>query len=278
MMTANKKKRAIQAARVAVIGGGKMGAGLVRGWLAAAALRPEDIVVAEPHVPSAETLAALGVRIAAAGDAVAAAPLVVLAVKPQVLAAVVQELAAALSGRLAVSIAAGIPLKQLEAWAPAARWVRAMPNQPVTVRAGATALVAAAGVRAAERRDVEALFAAVGRTVWLDDEAALHAVTGLAGSGPAFVAVFLEAMEDAGVRAGLPRQLARELALATVAGSVAQLRHTSCEPAQLKDAVTSPGGTTIAGLAALEEAGLRAAVHAAVAAATARSRELAGDA
>src|SRR5690606_32650912 len=123
----------------------------------------------------------------------------------------------------------------------------------------------------------EALFAAVGVVVRVDREELMHAVTGLAGSGPAFVAVVAEALEDAGVAAGLPRSAARQLARQTLAGTAAQLAGEDLAPAALKDRVTSPAGTTIAGLAAAEDAGLRAAVMAAVAAAARRSRELGGD-
>lgn len=262
--------------RVAVIGGGAMGGALVRGWLDAGLLAPGAVVVVDPAEAVRGALAPLGVELRASADGLAA-DLWVLAVKPQLVGVVLPPLAAALAGKTAVSIAAGLPIAQLRTWAPGAHWLRAMPNQPVVVRAGATGLCAAADVPAEALARVEALFAAVGVVVRVDREELMHAVTGLAGSGPAFVAVVAEALEDAGVAAGLPRAAARELARQTLAGTAAQLAGEDLAPAALKDRVTSPAGTTIAGLAAAEDAGLRAAVMAAVAAAVRRSRELGGD-
>src|SRR5690606_36923570 len=152
--------------------------------------------------------------------------------------------------------------------------VRAMPNTPALVRAGATAYAANAAATPADRAVAQALFESVGFAWEAPDEALLDAVTGLSGSGPAYVFVFLEALADAGVRAGLPRDAAHRLACQTVLGAARLALETGLHPGQLKDRVTSPGGTTIAGLARLEAGGLRAAVLDAVEAATRRSREL----
>lgn len=259
--------------RLVLVGGGQMGGALVRGFVRAGVLAQGAVTVVEPHAPTRETWVAEGWG-AVADAAGLEAGTWLLAVKPQLLESVVRDLAPQLGGALAISVAAGVSLDDLAAWAPAARWVRSMPNQPALVGAGATGLVAAPEVSAAERERVETLFAAVGRAVWLGQESLMHAVTGLSGSGPAFVALVAEALEDAGVDEGLPRALARELALATLAGAARQMQDEALAPAQLKERVTSPGGTTIAGLRAAEQQGLKAAVMAAVAAATARSKEL----
>jgi pyrroline-5-carboxylate reductase len=175
-----------------------------------------------------------------------------------------------------VSIAAGIPLAALEAALPSgARVVRAMPNTPALIREGATAFTANAACGPEDRRAARALFEAVGTAWEAPDEALLDAVTGLSGSGPAYVFVFLEALGDAGVRMGLPRDAAYQLALQTVFGAAHLAIEEGRHPAALKDQVTSPGGTTIAGLERLEAGGFRAALYEAVAAATRRSQELA---
>lgn len=273
----NKKMASALKTKVAVLGGGKMGGGLADGWLQTGLLTKAALSIVEPDAKTAAALKRQGLAVAAKADiAVAKADVVVVAVKPQALAAVIQPLAAAMAGKLAISIAAGLELKTLQALAPKARWVRAMPNQPVTVGVGATGLYADRRLSAKDRQIAEKLFAAVGIAVWVQNEGHLHAVTGLSGSGPAFAAIFIEAMEDAGVQAGLPRATARRLALQTVAGTARQIAAQAMTPSELKDAVTSPAGTTIAGIQALEQGGLRAAVLAAVAAAVARSKELAG--
>jgi pyrroline-5-carboxylate reductase len=174
-----------------------------------------------------------------------------------------------------VSIAAGVSLFQIQSQLPSqARVVRAMPNTPALVGAGATALCANEAAGDDDRRLARALFEAVG-VVWeAPREDLMDAVTGLSGSGPAYVFLVLEALGDAGVRQGLPRDAAYQLAFQTVLGAARLAQESGVHPAALKDQVTSPGGTTIAGLAELERGGVRAAFQAAVAAATARSREL----
>jgi pyrroline-5-carboxylate reductase len=175
-----------------------------------------------------------------------------------------------------VSIAAGVRIAKLEAALGAgARVVRAMPNTPALVQSGATAIVGNDAATPEDLGRATSLFASVGTCWTAPREALLDAVTGLSGSGPAYVFVFLEALGDAGVRMGLPRDAADQLALQTVLGASKLAIEDGRDPAALKDQVTSPGGTTIAGLERLEAAGFRAAVHDAVAAATRRSEELA---
>jgi pyrroline-5-carboxylate reductase len=174
-----------------------------------------------------------------------------------------------------VSIAAGVPIARLEAGlSRGARIIRAMPNTPALVGAGATATCGNARASAADLGLAHALFDSVGLSWASPNEALLDAVTGLSGSGPAYVFVFLEALGDAGVRMGLPRDAATELACQTVFGAAKLALETRRHPAELKDQVSSPGGTTIAGLERLEAGGLRSALYEAVAAATRRSREL----
>jgi pyrroline-5-carboxylate reductase len=274
--------RGLDDVRVGFLGGGAMGEALAAGVLAAGA-RPERVRAADPDPARCKQLEqALGI---AAGDdnasLVEASDVVVLAVKPGLVAGVLGALGGpgerALARPLWVSIAAGVPLAALAAALPSgARIVRAMPNTPALVRAGATAFVASSACSAADRALARALFEAVGSAWEAPSEALLDAVTGLSGSGPAYVFVFLEALSDAGVRMGLPRDAATALAIQTVLGSAKLAQETGRHPAALKDQVTSPGGTTIAGLERLEAHGFRAAVHEAVAAATRRSKELGG--
>jgi pyrroline-5-carboxylate reductase len=211
-------------------------------------------------------------------DAVAGSDLVVLAVKPSVVEPVLHGLRhGALAQPLWVSIAAGVPIAKLAALLPeGARIVRAMPNTPALVRAGATALAASRAASPGDREAAIQLFESVGLCWEAQNEMLLDAVTGLSGSGPAYVFVFLEALGDAGVRMGLPREAAYRLAFQTVLGAAKLAQESGRHPAALKDQVTSPGGTTIAGLERLEAGGFRAAVYEAVAAATRRSRELGG--
>lgn len=208
-------------------------------------------------------------------DAAAAwsAPVVLLAVKPQQLEAVAPA-AAGGSGGLLISVLAGVTLARLQRLFPGWQCVRAVPNTPALVRAGLTGLAFSADLPADQRRWVQQLFAQVGEVHELP-EALLDAFLALTASGPAFVAVVAEALADGAVAAGLPRLLAQRLAHRTLAGSAALLEERDLHPGQLKDMVSSPAGTTIAGLRQLEKAGLRSALIEAVLAAAQRSRELA---
>lgn len=205
----------------------------------------------------------------------AAADIVFLSIKPQHMSEVLEGLRGKLTHRhLVISVAAGVPLSRMsEALGPGPRLVPVMPNTPCLVGQGAAGYCLGPGTTADDVAIVERLLSSVGRA-YLLDERLLDAVTGLSGSGPAYVCVMIEALADGGVRVGLPRQVAQDLAVQTVLGTAAMILKTGEHPAVLKDQVASPGGTTIAGLAALEAGGLRSALIAAVEAATARLREL----
>lgn len=272
---------ALGEARIGIVGAGAMGEALAAGVLAAGVDRAQLRAADPDPVRRKRIEEQLGIGVGADNRELAEqSDLVVLAVKPDRLVRVLEDLggpdAGTLSRPLWVSIAAGVPLAAISAALPrGARIVRAMPNTPALVGAGATAFVAGPGVGAADLARARALFEAVGVAWEAPSEGLLDAVTGLSGSGPAYVFVLLEALADAGVRMGLPRDAASLLASQTVYGAAKLALETGRHPAALKDQVTSPGGTTIAGLERLEAAGFRAAIHGAVEAATRRSRELA---
>lgn len=260
-----------------VIGTGNMGAALVRGVVRAGALPPGRIVVSDSDVGRASALASeLGLAAATTNHELAAgSEVVLLAVKPGVVPAVLAEIAPALTAeQTLVSIAAGVTLAKIKACLGVASpvLVRVMPNTPALVGAGVLA-VSAPGVAGDRRAELVRLLSAVGQVVEVGEEL-MDAVTGLSGSGPAFVFVFIEALADGGVAAGLPRPIAMQLAIETVAGAAKLVQETGQHPGALKDAVASPGGTTIAGLSELERGGFRGLVAAAVRAAAQRSREL----
>ncbi len=266
--------------RIGFLGGGAMAQALATG-LVRAGVPAEQLFAADPEAARRDALAqAPGIRASADNaEVVEASDVVVLAVKPGVLGTALRQIeslpAPVRSRPLWISIAAGVVLSSLEELLPrGSRVVRAMPNTPALVGAGATALAANEAAGAADRRLARALFESVGIVWESPSEDLLDAVTGLSGSGPAYVCVFLEALADAGVRMGLPRDAASALASQTVLGTARLAQETGRHPAALKDQVTSPGGTTIAGLERLEAGGFRAAIHAAVAAATARAHEL----
>lgn len=266
----------LQTQRIGFLGAGAMGEALAGGLVAAGVPRGQ-IRLADPEPARRDAVeAALGVATSDDNAAlVRDSDVVVLAVKPGLVATVLSQRGVGSTQPLWISIAAGVSLAKLAAALPAgARVIRAMPNTPALVRAGATAYAANAAATPEDRALAHALFASAGSAWEAPDESLLDAVTGLSGSGPAYVFVFLEALADAGVRVGLPRDVAQQLATQTVLGAAQLARDSGVHPAQLKDRVTSPGGTTIAGLARLEAAGFRAAVLDAVEAATRRSREL----
>jgi pyrroline-5-carboxylate reductase len=263
---------------IAFIGGGNMARSLVGGLVARGWPR-EALHVAEPNAAARDALAAeFGVHVHGDNtDAARAAPVWVFAVKPQVLRAVAQSLSplARTQSPLVVSIAAGITSAQLDRWLGGGQAVvRAMPNTPALLGAGATGLYANPAVDASRRALAGRLLAAAGSTTWIDDEAAMDAVTALSGSGPAYVFLLAEAMQAAGQAQGLDADAARALALQTIFGAARMLIE-SGEPADvLRQRVTSPGGTTQAALEAFEAGGFRALVGDAIAAATRRGREL----
>ena len=263
---------------ILLVGAGKMGSAMLEGWLALG-LAASKVAVIEPQ-PSSEitALAARGLRLDPSPNAVGEVAAVVLAVKPQTAPQVMPMLAPFVgAATVVVSIMAGRTLRFLEAALPAAALVRAMPNTPAAIGRGITVAVPNARVAAAQRALVDALLCAVGAVEWVDDETLMDAVTALSGSGPAYVFLLAEAMAQAGAAAGLPPELATTLARATVAGAGELLHRSPLDAATLRQNVTSPGGTTAAALELMmARDGLVPLMTRAIAAATRRSRELAG--
>ncbi|MFN3657442.1 MAG: pyrroline-5-carboxylate reductase [Pseudolabrys sp.] len=259
-----------------LVGAGKMGQAMLDGWLARG-LSPKKVMVIEPApVKSIKALARRGAAINPKKPAPAGA--IVIAVKPQTAPEAVPPLSAYLGkGTLVLSIMAGRTLGFLERSLGDAAVVRAMPNTPAAVGRGITVAAANAAVSARQRKLATDLLSAIGEVEWVEDEALLDAVTAVSGSGPAYVFLLAEAMTEAGIAAGLPPGLAERLARETVAGSGELLHRSALDAATLRKNVTSPGGTTAAALEVLmDRDGLAALLTRAIAAATRRSRELAG--
>ncbi|MGB3312438.1 MAG: pyrroline-5-carboxylate reductase [Nodosilinea sp.] len=260
-----------------VIGGGMMGEALITRLLDQGIFAPGAVLVSDPQAVRREVLHhTYGVQTTDSNQAVTdAAETVLLAIKPQVLATVAGNLRppARETPPLLLSILAGTTLARLQEAFPDWAVVRAMPNTPATVGAGVTALAAGESVSEGQRSQARTIFTSVGTVVEVP-EYQMDAVTALSGSGPGYIALVVEALADGGVAVGLPRAVALELAIATVRGTGELLHQSDLHPAVLKDRVTSPGGTTIAGIGALEAGGLRSALMAAVRAAYLRSKEL----
>lgn len=258
-----------------IIGGGVMGEALLSRLINQQIYQPHEVLVSEPSPQRRDVLAQqYGVRITAENKEVAAeAEVLFLAIKPQVFQTVAADLSTVNVPSLVISILAGVPLSKLEAAFPTQPVIRAMPNTPATVGAGVTAIAPGKHIQPHHLEQARQIFKAVGEVVEVP-ETMMDAVTGLSGSGPAYVAIFVEALADGGVAAGLPRAIASQLALQTVLGTAQLIKESGMHPAELKDRVTSPGGTTIAGVAELERAGFRSALIEAVKAAYKRSKEL----
>jgi pyrroline-5-carboxylate reductase len=269
---------AFQGKKLGFLGGGNMAAALVKGLLHAKVVPPEDVVVSDVKEERRTLLAETHkCKVTADNHAlVKECDVVVLAVKPQVIDKVLEAIAKDIDPKrhLVISVAAGVPVSAMEARLPGGTHVvRSMPNTPATVDAGATAIAPGTHATEADLEVARALFSAVGRVVTLD-ESLLDAVTGLSGSGPAYVMLMIEALADGGVKVGLHRDTALLLAAQTVFGSAKLLLETGEHPGRLKDMVTSPGGTAIAGLHTLEAGGLRTTLINAVEAASRRAQEL----
>ncbi len=265
--------------RLILVGAGKMGGAMATGWLEGG-LAPSSLTILEPN-PSEGIVALADSRGVALNPQKSAPPdVLVLAVKPQSLDEASPKIASlADGGTLVLSILAGKTVASLKARLPEARAVvRAMPNTPAAIGRGVTAAFADAGVSAEQRRWSERLFGVVGAFHWLDDEAAIDAVTAISGSGPAYVFAFTEALAAAAEKLGLPAELAMSLARGTVEGAAELMRRESATtPATLRRNVTSPGGTTAAALAVLQgHGGLDGLIARAAAAARARAGEMAG--
>ena len=269
----------LQDKRLAILGAGMMGSALAQGLTRAGAMPAAHVVLFDSQAAKAHAVAdELGegaTAAASAADAIDGADIVLLAVKPPIVADVLSLIAPRLSpNQLIISIAAGVRLARMEALVPPnVPVVRTMPNTPCLVGEGATALCRGTHATDIHMDIARALFASVGLSVEVE-ERLMDAVTGLSGSGPAYVYLMIEAMADGGVRAGLTRPTARLLAAQTVLGAAKMVLTSEDHPAQLRDNVTTPGGTTIAALAVLERAGLRAALMDAIEAAADRSKEL----
>jgi pyrroline-5-carboxylate reductase len=264
---------------VAVLGAGKMGEALLSGLLRAGR-DPADLLFTERHPDRAAELSErLGVESVAAADAAARADTLLIAVKPQEIGALLDELADSVTAaNLVITIAAGIPTTTLErALADGTPVVRVMSNTPVFVDEAMSAISAGAHAGEEHLLRTEALLRPVGKVIRVP-ESQLDAVTALSGSGPAYFFFLVEAMIDAGILLGLPRAVAADLIVQTAIGSAIMLRDTGQHPVQLREAVTSPGGTTIAAIRELENHGVRAALLSALEAARDRSRELAAGA
>ena len=263
--------------KIAFLGAGNMAGALLKGLLAAGATAPEDIWCVDVRKERLDHLREKhGVRVGRDNrEAAAWADVVVLSTKPQVFDRLLPEVAEGIRpDALAVSIAAGIPISSIEErLPPGSRVVRTMPNTPAIVDAGATAISAGTHATDDDVAMVKRIFDCVGITVVLD-EYLLDAVTGLSGSGPAYIFLIIEALSDAGVKVGLHRESAQLLAAQTVLGSAKLLLETGEHPGKLKDMVTSPGGTAIAGLHTLEAGGLRKTLIDAVETATNRAKQL----
>jgi pyrroline-5-carboxylate reductase len=262
---------------IAFLGAGNMAEALVKGLLRAHVATPSEIICTDRRTERGPELThKYGIRFQKDNlAAVREAGIVVLSVKPQAMNKLLEEIKPGLDQtKLVISIAAGVPIEAIERKVGhGIRIIRTMPNTPALVGAGATALAAGEHATEADLAQARALFEAVGLAVVVD-EPLLDAVTGLSGSGPAYIFLIIEALADGGVKAGLARDQAQELAAQTVLGSAKLLIETGEHPGRLKDQVTSPGGTAIAGLHTLEAGGLRTTLMDAVEAATFRSREL----
>lgn len=263
--------------RIAFVGAGNMARALIRGLVGTATVNGEQIIAADPDQATLESLAAeLDIRITNDNvEAVEDADVVVLATKPQVFAQMLPGISAVLGpDKLLISVAAGISTRLIERALPAGvRVVRTMPNTPALVGAGATAIAAGSQATDEDLELAETLFRSVGISVRVPEDQ-LDAVTGLSGSGPAYVFAFIEALRDAGVREGISEETALQLASQTVFGAARLLRDGKDSPEVLRERVTSPGGTTRAGLDALATAGFAEVISGAVRAATRRSVEL----
>ncbi len=262
---------------IGFLGAGKMATALARGFVNAEIVFPREIIASDPFDTARKTFASeIGAKTGTANADVAKfANVLILATKPDQVPAALAEISGAFTkNHLLISIAAGVTLAKLENALPAgARVIRVMPNTPALVGEGASAFALGKSATAADGELAKKLLSAVG-VAFQVKESLLDAVTGLSGSGPAYVYQFIEALSDGGVASGLPRDISTQLAAQTVLGAAKMVLETGQHPGALKDQVTSPGGTTIEGLHALEKGKLRATVMSAVRAATEKSKKL----
>ena len=262
---------------ITMVGGGQMAMALAEGFCRAGLRTAADLTVYDPEPMARTRIAARvpGICLAATGvGAVASAGIIFLAVKPQHVGVACREIAAGIrSDAVIVSIVAGLSIATLASLLNTQKIIRVMPNTPCLVGQGVSVVCHSPAVPEKDLGRVMDLLAAVGH-VHAVDETLMNAVTGLSGSGPGFIAYLIEALADGGAKAGLPQPLSLALAVQTLAGTAALFAHTGEHPAQIKERVSSPGGTTLAGLAVLEQQGVRSSLIDAVVAAAARAREL----
>lgn len=271
-----KKQTTKLPTRLAFLGSGNMAEAIMKGVLAAGLFKAGDLLASDTSEARLKSIhQKYGIRTTRNNrEAVREGDLIVLGVKPLGVDGVLAEIKSELKEKVLVSVAAGVPLARLAAGLEReAKIIRAMPNAPALVRAGATVLAPGKGVEQETLGLVLQIFDSIGKS-WILEERYLDAVTGLSGSGPAFVFVMIEALADGGVKSGLSREVSLALAVQTVLGAAQMAFQTGDHPARLKDFVASPGGTTIAGLHKLEEGKVRSAFISAVEAATRRSEEL----
>ena len=264
--------------KICFIGTGNMGEALVSGLVSSDSAQPENIICTDISETKLETIAAKYKVVTTKNnvEAIQSSEIVVFAVKPQILASVLKETAEYLDmSKVIISIAAGVPLAAIESCLnKELRLIRVMPNIAAFVKESATAIAAGKNAGETDIHLAKAIFDSVGKSVFIEENILMDAITGLSGSGPAYIFLMVDALADAGVKMGLSRQDALFLSMQTVLGSAKLLLETKEHPGQLKDRVTSPGGTAIAGIHTLEMGGLRTTLINAVEAATNRSKEL----
>jgi len=269
--------------KIGFIGGGNMAEAIIKGMLSSSTISGSNIFVSEPNKSRQKFLISeYKIKVMKDNlDLVKKTDVLIVAVKPQIIRQVLKDVTEHINEKkLVISVAAGVPISQIEKALSNSKKkklsiVRTMPNTPSVVQEGVTAITAGKGVGKSDLKISHEIFQSVGRTVEVPEDQ-IDAVTGLSGSGPAYIFMIIEALSDAGVKMGLSRNVANELTIQTVLGSALLVRETGTSPGELKNRVTSPGGTTIAGLHALEKGSLRATLMNAVEKATLRSKELAG--
>jgi len=264
--------------KIGIIGTGNMGEALVSGLVSSQTSSPDNIICADVREDTLESIKdKYGVITTTNNiDAIKESEIIIYSVKPQILASVLKETASCLDmSKLVISIAAGVPLAAIESCVnKKLRLVRVMPNIAAFVKESATAIAAGKHTHQDDINLAKAIFDSVGKSVFIEENILMDAITGLSGSGPAYIFLIVDALADAGVQMGLSRKDALFLSSQTVLGAAKLLMETKEHPGQLKDRVTSPGGTAIAGIHTLEKGGLRTTLINAVEAATARSKEL----
>ena len=263
---------------ICILGTGNMGEALVSGLIGSASSKPQNIICTDIREAKLKDIhEKYHVQTTTDNlEAVTKSDIVIYAVKPQIMAAVLKETAEKLDmSKLIISIAAGVPMEAIESYLDKKlRLIRVMPNIAAAVKEAATAVAAGKNASEEDIKLAMTIFNSIGKTVFIPENYLMDAITGLSGSGPAYIFLIVEAMADAGVKVGLSRQEALFLSAQTVLGAAKMLIETREHPGQLRDRVTSPGGTAIAGLATLEKGGLRTTLIHAVEVATNRSREL----